>query len=179
MSVFLSIYSITAATASTDPSCSENLKTWCVLALICCLFHGIFALYYFFLFVKLGQEKGLIAVNMQHEAREIFCYDPWTAIYILIYIFSFVWGIIGTGYASDEKTCTGSDLKKGVESISVFLIVYGACTPIVIMFGIFINQVRVGLQATIPASPMLLSQVMNLVSYLLLRVLFVGICQES
>ena len=143
-----------AVTGATDDAsdCTNSLKVWCIVALILAMFHIFFALYYYFLFVKLGQDAGLAlspyarplsictpslqcmpslldsfcdatksimnqsimnqscylvlagmqAVDMQQEARNIFCYDPWTAIYILIYIFSFVWGIVGSGWASDE-----------------------------------------------------------------------------
>ena len=115
----------------------------CIIAIILALLHILFACYYYFLFVKMGQDAaeqgGLQAIDMQSEARNIFCYDPWTAIYILIYIFSFAWGFVGNNYADSENgaTCKSSTTKHNVDAVATFLIIFGAVTPVVICVGLW------------------------------------------
>jgi hypothetical protein len=125
--------------------CTQPLVMWCILALTCAFLHVAFACYYYFLFVKMGEDAaaagagGMQGVDMQSEARNIFCYDPWTAIYLLIYIFSFAWGFVGNSYVDKEGgvECSVSRTKEAVDTVSTFLIVFGAVTPVVIWIGLW------------------------------------------
>jgi len=150
---------LAAASAADDPgNCQKDLMVWCIICVILGLIHGLYAVYCYFLFVKIGMEQqekdaeagiedgGMNRVNLHDKAYDIFMMDPWTAVYILLYIFSFVWGIMGIVWTGDEKGCTGSDLKSTTESLAILLIVYGVVTPLVILFGLCFNAIRIKAQ---------------------------------
>jgi hypothetical protein len=115
-----------SAAASAPSTCTEKLTLWCGIAMFLALIHILFALYYYFLFAKIAQDKGGLAnVNMGDEATNIFCYDPWTALYIILYIFSFAWGIVGMNWASAEKGCTGDAIRDNTSQLGLLLVIFG------------------------------------------------------
>merc|ERR1711934_165329 len=145
----------TAAAADAD-GCSNNLMIYNILGLLMGLLHIFFALYYYFLFIKKaqeaaaeaggeGQEGDFSKVNMSAEAYKIFMYDPWTALYILLYIFGFIWGILGISWSADDG-CKNDAIKNDTKIVGILLLCYGIITPFVIFFGICLNNIRVELQ---------------------------------
>lgn len=128
------IVSIVAATGSDVPSgvtCTKDLSLFLYIAFALCLAHITFA---FYLFCVIGKEITEKREDNQHSsvydrACHAFMYHPAVAVYIIIFVFSLIWGFIGVSWTGDEVVCKGSDLHSRANAIADWLLVSNDSRP--------------------------------------------------
>lgn len=95
-----------------DNTCENPLHVWIIVALVLFLVNTAFGIY---LFVRLSRSIVDVTThdprrsqfsNKWHQSWQFFMYDPVVALYILVYLFCIVWGILGIVWAwNPGRTC--------------------------------------------------------------------------
>lgn len=95
-----------------DNTCDNPLHVWIIVALVLFLVNTAFGIY---LFIRLSRSIADVTTHdprrskfstKWHHSWQFFMYDPIVALYILVYLFCVVWGILGIVWAwNPGPTC--------------------------------------------------------------------------
>ncbi len=120
-------------------SCSSALTGWLIAFCVMCGAHISFGFYTFRVLATTARDDGAGAgSSAKHSMRRLntlVCYDPLTAVYILVFVGSFVGQCLAVGWLR-EAQCVGPAALQAASSASVLMWVFLAAAGVSFAAGV-------------------------------------------